>query len=63
MNARNGNSSMYEDMLEFGINNQYTSLTPRTGDKNPDEAYSNIPYEKGYQFLLYLESLTGEPDF
>lgn len=48
MNARIGNSSMYEDMLVFGLDHQYTSLKPRVGYKNPDEAYSNVPYEKGY---------------
>ena len=63
MNARNGNSSMFEDMLRFGMNHQYTSLTPKTGKKNPDASLSLIPYEKGYQFFLYLESLIGEDDF
>lgn len=27
------------------------------------ETYSFVAYEKGYQFLAYLESLTGEIDF
>lgn len=27
---------------------------------NPDMSSSEVPYEKGYQFLLYIESLIGE---
>ena len=48
INAQNGNSSMYEAMLGYGLNNTFSSLTPRAGDKNPDDAFSTIPYEKGY---------------
>ena len=63
MDARKGNSSMYNQMIGFGITNSFSSLTPRAGTRNPDDAYSRIPYEKGYQFLLYLESLDGEVNF
>ena len=65
INAQNGNSSMYEAMLGYGITDSFSSLTPRAGDKgkNPDDAFSTIPYEKGFQFLTYLESLDGEENF
>ena len=54
---------MYQAMLNYGVTNKFTSLTPRAGLQNPDDAFSTIPYEKGYQFLLYLESLDGETNF
>ena len=50
-------------MQRFGLTDKYTSLTPRAGNANPMETYSFVPYEKGYQFLVYLESLVGEADF
>ena len=46
--ARNGNNSMYSAMLNFGLDNSFSSLNPWAGTKNPDDAFSSIPYEKGY---------------
>jgi leukotriene-A4 hydrolase len=56
---------MYEAMLGYGLTDSFSSLQPRAAEKgkNPDDAFSTIPYEKGYQFLLYLESLDGELNF
>jgi leukotriene-A4 hydrolase len=52
---------MYQDMLDYGLTSNYSSLTPKAGkDNNPDDAFSTIPYEKGFQFLHYLETLVGE---
>jgi len=48
MMTKTGNSSIYEDMLILGPTNPYTSLRSWTGTKSPEDAYSNIPYEKGY---------------
>ena len=64
ISSQNGNSSMYEAMLGWGLNNTFSSLTPRAGtQRDPYDAFSSVPYEKGYQFLLYLESLDGELKF
>ena len=64
ISSQNGNSSMYEAMLGWGLNNTFSSLTPRAGtQRDPYDAFSSVPYEKGYQFLLYLESLDGELNF
>lgn len=30
---------------------------------SPDDSYSQLPYEKGFQFLTYLETLIGEDSF
>ena len=47
-------------MLGFGLNNSYSSLHPVFNGDSPDNSDSEIPYEKGYQFLYYLETLLGE---
>ena len=44
----------------FGENSTYTSLRPDLSDVSPDDVYSDIPYEKGFNFLFYIESLIGE---
>lgn len=36
-----------------------TSLRPDLTGMRPDESYSNIPYEKGSNFMYYLESIVG----
>lgn len=48
IDATNGNTSMFSDMLEFGLTNNFSSLHPDTTGVNPDNSFSVIPYEKGY---------------
>ena len=56
-----GNTSMYQDMENFGLNNTYSSLHPVLRGDNPDNSFSEVPYEKGFQLLYFLESLIGRP--
>lgn len=51
---------MYQDMVGFGLNHSYSSLYPVIEGDMPDNSFSEIPYEKGFQLLFYLESLLGE---
>ena len=44
----------------FGLNNTLTSLRPNLTGMTPDESFSNIPYEKGSNFIYYLETIVGE---
>lgn len=48
---------MYEDMktMEHGVTDTFASLYPVVKNLSPDEAFSMVPFEKGYQFLVYLE--------
>lgn len=46
---------------EFGASNPLTSLQPSLHGIDPDDAFSSVPYEKGYAFLYYIESLVGGP--
>lgn len=60
----NGNTSMYfDDMLYFGLNNTYSSLFPDIGDANPEDSFSKVPYEKGSQFMYWIETLLGKDAF
>lgn len=42
---------------------KFTSLIPHLGDTDPDEYYSSVPYEKGFNLLYALEKRVGTPDF
>ena len=51
------------DAIEkFGATNPLTALVPTLREIDPDDAFSSVPYEKGYAFLYYIESLVGGPD-
>lgn len=56
-----GNTSMWQDMEDFGLDNTYSSLHPVLRGDNPDNSFSEVCYEKGFQLLYYLESLIGRP--
>uniref|UniRef100_A0A3P8UG66 Leukotriene A-4 hydrolase n=1 Tax=Amphiprion percula TaxID=161767 RepID=A0A3P8UG66_AMPPE len=46
----------------FGANNPLTNLVPSLQDVNPDDAFSSVPYEKGFALLYHLEELMGGPE-
>lgn len=45
----------------FGANSPLTNLVPALQDVDPDEAFSSVPYEKGFALLYHLEELLGGP--
>lgn len=47
-------------MQSFGLNENYSSLYPQPERNKPDDSFSTIPYEKGFQLLFYIESLIGK---
>lgn len=49
-----GNHSLTENFQEFGFHSNYSSLYPLTIHTNPDDSFSEVPYEKGYQFLTFI---------
>ena len=52
----------YEQAIEY-LGEEYkdfTTLKPNLTGINPDDSYSDIPYEKGYNFMYFIESLIGE---
>jgi len=43
----------------FGADNTLTALNTELEGIDPDDAFSSVPYEKGFTLLMYLESLVG----
>jgi leukotriene-A4 hydrolase len=41
----------------------YTRLVQQLGDNDPDDSFSSVPYEKGFQLLYFLEQTVGEQAF
>jgi leukotriene-A4 hydrolase len=58
-----GNASMYSDMEGYGLNNSYSSLFPDIGDDDPENSFSGVPYEKGAQFMYWIEKILGKVSF
>lgn len=59
--ATDGWQYLKEAIEEFGASNPLTDLQPSLHGIDPDDAFSSVPYEKGYAFLYYIESLVGGP--
>ena len=57
------NYELENDVEMLGEDNNYTQLMPNYEGVDPDDCFSTVPYEKGFQFLLYLESLVGKEAF
>ncbi|CDW86353.1 peptidase family m1 containing protein [Stylonychia lemnae] len=58
------NKTMWDNMLSYGLDSNYTQLDPiQFFGVNPDNTEGEVSYEKGYQFLVFLESLVGEDTF
>ncbi|KAL9092077.1 MAG: hypothetical protein Q9159_001076 [Coniocarpon cinnabarinum] len=55
-----GWKALTDSIHEFGEDNEYTKLIPDLKGKDPDDAFSSIPYEKGFAFLMFLETLLGQ---
>ena len=59
--AQLGATSMWQDMENYGLDNTYASLHPVLNGDNPDNSFSEVPYEKGFQLLYFMESIIGKP--
>ena len=52
------------DSIEFfGEDHEFTKMVVNLKDKDPDDAFSSLPYEKGFVFLYHLENLLGKDKF
>jgi leukotriene-A4 hydrolase len=54
-----GNTSMVNDMDGYGYNNTFSSIHPVLFGDNPDNSISSVPYDKGAQFLQFIENTIG----
>lgn len=46
-----------------GESSRFTQLVWPLSGEDPDEAFSRVPYEKGFNFLYHLEGLVGTDKF
>lgn len=58
--AHRGYLSLQATVASFGKDHPFTALVPNLdGGIDPDDAFSRIPYEKGFYFLYRLQTLAG----
>ncbi|KAL8732032.1 MAG: hypothetical protein Q9166_002984 [cf. Caloplaca sp. 2 TL-2023] len=55
-----GWKALTDSVDEFGEEHEFTKLVIDLKGKDPDDAFSSVPYEKGFHFLYYLEKLLGK---
>ncbi len=58
-----GYQDMQSDLQTFGLKNPDTRLRVDVKGRSPEDAFSNIPYEKGAVFLRFLEESVGREKF
>ncbi|KAL5066672.1 hypothetical protein RYX36_017559 [Vicia faba] len=63
LNIGIGWRGLNEDVERFKDNLELTKLKNNQEGIDPDDAYSQVPYEKGFQFLLRIEREVGRPAF
>ncbi|XP_051911021.1 leukotriene A-4 hydrolase isoform X1 [Hippocampus zosterae] len=60
--AMGGWKDLQDSVSTFGAQNPLTNLVPSLREVDPDDAFSSVPYEKGFALLYHLESLLGGPE-
>ena len=57
--ALSGLQHLHDDLAHFGHDNALTALNPKLEGIDPDDAFSSVPYEKGFNFLVHLSTKVG----
>ena len=57
LDAMVGFSNFKDDVYAFGESKPFSSLRPDLLGRNPDDAFNRVPYEKGFNFLYYLQNI------
>lgn len=55
-----GWKALQDSIKMYGEDHEFTKLIVDLKGKDPDDAFSSIPYEKGFNFLYRLEKLIGK---
>ncbi|KAL4749363.1 leukotriene A-4 hydrolase [Aspergillus terricola var. indicus] len=58
-----GWKALRDSVEHYGHDHEFTKLVPNLKGEDPDDAFSTIPYEKGFNFLFHLENLVGKDKF
>ncbi|MCQ2818400.1 MAG: M1 family metallopeptidase [archaeon] len=60
ISAQGGYRILADEIKEtWGETNEFTKLEPNLIGRSPEESFGEVPYEKGYHFLYYLENLVN----
>lgn len=54
-----GWKALRESVNEFGEKHEFTKLVVNLEGEDPDDAFSSVPYEKGFNFLYFLDQTVG----
>ncbi len=63
LHAALGRRALDQEVARFARTPELTRLRTRLDGVDPDEAFSRVPYEKGYFFLRALEEAAGREPF
>ncbi|GFY84604.1 peptidase M1 family protein [Actinidia rufa] len=63
LNIGIGWRGLVEEMERFKDNMEFTKLKTNQEGVDPDDVYSQVSYEKGFQFLWRIEQQIGRPAF
>lgn len=63
LHAEVGFNELVASVNSFEKGDLFTALYPDLKDQDPDDGFSRVPYEKGFNLLYYIESLLGEINF
>ncbi|WEW61297.1 Leucyl aminopeptidase yscIV [Emydomyces testavorans] len=58
-----GWKQLIDAVERYGNEHEFTKLVIDLKGKDPDDAFSPVPYEKGFVFIFYLENLVGKEKF
>jgi len=61
--AIRGWSDLEVAVNNYGKDHEFTKLCISHKDIDPDDAFSTVPYEKGFHFVYYLDRLVGRENF
>jgi leukotriene-A4 hydrolase len=62
LHAINGWKSLEESVKLFGSDNPLTALVVDLNGVDPDDAFSSVPYEKGFNLINHIETVLGGPE-
>ncbi|KAI5811222.1 peptidase family M1-domain-containing protein [Peziza echinospora] len=54
-----GWKALKESIELYGADHEFTKLVINLEGKDPDDAFSSVPYEKGFNFLYFLDTVVG----
>jgi leukotriene-A4 hydrolase len=62
LSALLGQEELLRTVKDLGEGDAFTALEADLANRNPDDAFSSIPYEKAFNFLHYIETQVGGPE-